>query len=188
MFALMTLIWTILSLNLLQVCNSATYTFDLTVSDGTDLKLWYRFRDYDSEQSPWHYLGALDSSGTYTFTMDTSTTVSATYYRFYLGSYGLGYSDSLTINSFGLDNGNTNEVVDYGTGYTWICDTETTGCCVIYMRAYQDDVYDEQTYDPCNDLYEFESNREGTIPTVEPTDKPTIVPTNEPTNEPTDSS
>ena len=169
-----------------------TYEFTLITTSTTDLVLWYQFREFYQEKSGWYYIGPLSSSGNHSLTMNSDIEISSSehLYRFYLGAYGLGRSDSVVIESFiyEYESSYDGAVWQPSQAFNWTCHTETSGCCVIYLTNSGDYVYDEDTQDPCNDLYEFESNQKENAPTDAPTTSPTLqtsVPTVQPSSSPT---
>ena len=173
------------------------YNFTISVSTTTNLNIWFSFDVNNGNQSPWHYIGAL-TAGNDSFTMDTATQVVGTstmgqVHRFYFGSYGNINAQPSQVDRIefhyngGIENNNIWDGSGTNQSYNFTCKTDSTDCCVVRFRTNFDDISSESTSSPCSDsdTFNFITNREGIIPSIEPTNDPSIIPTIVPTIIPT---
>lgn len=164
----------------------------ITVTTASPLHIWFAFSLWEGNTSPFHYHGPLVTTGQHTLRMNTSTQIAGSssngnFWQLYLAAYGNGESNTLTVTQIvatalnisllKVDSSVYDRHVWEGSPFNWDCDTSVIGCCVVQFGLNNDGTNVNTKRTPCNDLYGFESSREGFLPTVEPTSFPTLIPT-----------
>ena len=82
---------------------------------------------------------------------------------------------AITDISFIVTTCGSNSGCQYTPDITWNCFAGINGCCIIWFGFQNDQIIDQISNTPCNDTYQFETNRESSTDTTATTTTTTTV-------------